>query len=121
MTSLARNFHGIGLIILTATAASAQEAGGGGNSVSLVALIFLNWTMWPLLILSVVGVSMAIQRLITITPDVLVPDDLADDMHNIFAEGVNEEASEDAINAVSGDANMLGEIWLLASIKGLWL
>ena len=38
------------------------------------------------------------------------PQGLADDMHNIFAEGIDEEATEDAINAVAGDTSMLGEI-----------
>lgn len=111
MASLARiSFMALALIICTASVAFGQEEGGGRQGMTLPALIFGSWTMWPLLILSVVGVSLAIQRIITITPDVLVPAGLADDMHNIFAEGVNEEATEDAINAVAGDTSMLGEI-----------
>lgn len=110
MASLARySFMALALILCTASVGFAAEE-GGGRGISLPVLIFTSWTMWPLIILSVVGVSMAIQRMITITPDVLVPPGLADDMHNIFAEGVNEEATEDAINAVAGDASMLGEI-----------
>lgn len=100
------------LVLLTVTMAmaAAQDADGGGRGMSLVGLIFTSWTMWPLILLSVIGVSMGIQRLITITPDVLVPADLADDMHAIFAEGINEEAVEEAMNAVAGDTSMLGEI-----------
>ena len=110
MASLARvTLMALGLILVTATLGSAEEAGGGGG-ISLPVLIFTSWTMWPLLILSVVGISMAVQRMITITPDVMVPPGLADDMHNIFAEGVDEEATEDALNAVFGDTSMLGEI-----------
>jgi len=39
-----------------------------------------------------------------------VPDLLVDDMHNIFAEGVDDEATEEALNMVAGDQSMLGEI-----------
>jgi biopolymer transport protein ExbB len=101
----------LALLLLTAGVAVAAEGGapsGGGKS--LLALIFTTWTMWPLIILSIVGVSMGIQRLITINKEGLVPTGLADDMHDIFAEGVTDEAVEDAINVVSGDISMLGEI-----------
>ena len=112
MASLARfSFMALALILCTASVGfTAEEAGGSSGGISLPVLIFTSWTMWPLIILSIVGVSMAIQRMITITPDVLVPPGLADDLHNIFAEGVNEEATEDAINAIAGDTSMLGEI-----------
>ena len=74
MVSLARvTLMALGLILVTATLGSAEEGGGGGGGISLPVLIFTSWTMWPLIILSVVGVSMAIQRMITITPDVMVP------------------------------------------------
>lgn len=97
----------LGLAIATAGAA---EADGPRRSINLLALIFGTWTMWPLLILSVVGVSLGIQRLITITREQLVPEGLADELHNIFAEGVTDEAVEDALGAVDGDNSMLGEV-----------
>lgn len=65
---------------------------------------------WVELILSVVGFSMAIHRLITIKPDTMVPGYLVDDMHNILSEGLDDEAIEEAQNAVAGDMSMLGEI-----------
>ena len=113
MASLVRiTFMALGLILISVTVAFAEDAasGAGQGDISMVGLIFGNWTMWPLLILSVFGVSMAITRIMTITPDVLVPPGLCDDMHDIFAEGVDEEATEDAVNVVAGDASMLGEI-----------
>lgn len=109
MASIARiTIMAVLLVLCSTSTAFAQEAGGAG--VSLVGLIFGSWTMWPLLLLSIVGVSLAIQRMMTINEDTMVPSGLADELHNILAEGVNEEASEDALNAVLGDTSMLGEI-----------
>ena len=101
----------VALIVATATLAPAAEGdAGGGSSISLLGLIFTSWSMWPLILLSIISVSLGIQRMITINKEALVPTGLADDLHNIFAEGVTDEAVEDAVNVVSGDISMLGEI-----------
>jgi len=117
---MARFIPGLGAFALTslcATMASAGEAaggsggGGGGGGKSLFQMVIDSGPVeWVLILLSVVGVSIGIHRLLTIRREILVPDGLADDLHNIFAEGVSEESVEDALNVVSGDNSMLGEV-----------
>ncbi len=107
------------LNFLTCVAVYAAEGEGadtGGKSV-----LTLVWESGPveyvLILLSVVGMSIGIHRLLTIKKEILVPEGLADDLHNIFAEGVNDEAVEDALNLVSGDQSMLGEVFAAALDK----
>ena len=94
----------------------AAPAAGGGNSL-LSMVIDSGPVEWILILLSVVGIALGIHRIITIKKDVLVPEGLADDLHNIFAEGVNDEAVEDALNVVTGDQSMLGEVLAAALDK----
>ncbi len=63
-----------------------------------------------LIILSVVSYSLCLQFTFTIKRDILIPDGLADELHNTFAEGATDEAVENARNAVAGDNSMLGNI-----------
>ena len=72
---------------------------------------------WILILLSIFGISVGIHRMITIKKDILVPEGLVDDVHNIFADGVTEETTEEAINVVSGDPSMLGEVLAAALDK----
>ena len=99
-----------------AAAAPATAPSGGGRSV-LSMVIGAGPVEWVLILLSIVGISIGIHRLITIKRDALVPDGLVDDLHNIFAEGVTEEAVEDSLNMVSGDGSMLGEVLAAALDK----
>lgn len=94
-----------GLLAGEADMAEARE----GQSL-LMAIIKSGPVEWILLALSVVGVSLAIQRVMTIKTEYLVPEDLVDDLDNLFQEGVNEEAIEEAITIVSEDETMLGQI-----------
>ncbi|MBA3708224.1 MAG: MotA/TolQ/ExbB proton channel family protein [Planctomycetes bacterium] len=63
-----------------------------------------------LIFLSLITYSLALQYVFTIKRDTLIPDGLADEVHNILAEGPTEEAVESARNAVAGDNSMLGNI-----------
>lgn len=72
---------------------------------------------WILILMSIVGISVGIHRLITIKKEALVPDGLVDDVHAIFEEGVNDESVEEALNVVAGDPSMLGEVLAAALDK----
>lgn len=96
---------------------AAEEAGSGGvveaptQQVSLLqAIINSGPVEWVLILLSVVGVSLAIQRIMTIKTEFLVPEDLVDDLHNVFAEGINEDSLEEGLEMVQDDETMLGQI-----------
>ncbi|MBA3937473.1 MAG: MotA/TolQ/ExbB proton channel family protein, partial [Planctomycetes bacterium] len=54
--------------------------------------------------------SLAIQWVFTIKRENLIPDGLADEIHNILAEGPTDEAVENARNLVANDRSMLGNI-----------
>ena len=101
------------------TGAFAEDAAAGGaQSHSLFDLIIGSGPVeWILIVMSVVGISIGIHRLLTIKREILVPEGLADDLHNIFAEGVNDEAVDEAMNVVSGDPSMLGEVLAAALDK----
>jgi biopolymer transport protein ExbB len=99
-----------------APAPAATQPAPQGRSV-LDMVISSGFVEWVLIVLSVVGVSIGIHRLITIKKEALVPEGLVDDLHNIFAEGVTDEAVEDALNMVSGDGSMLGEVLAAALDK----
>jgi len=67
--------------------------------------------------LSVLSYSLALQYVFTIKRDTLIPEGLADELHNILAEGPTDEAVENARNAVAGDNSMLGNIMAAALDK----
>ncbi len=103
----------LSIVVLTiiTTAYVAAEEGGAGTDVSLFKRIIDSGAVeWVLILLSIIGTALGIQRLMTIKQDILVPDGLVDDMHNIFAEGVDDEGVEEAVNMVSGDDSMLGQV-----------
>ncbi|MFW5828680.1 MAG: MotA/TolQ/ExbB proton channel family protein [Planctomycetota bacterium] len=87
-----------------------EEAGTGGGQSLLGAIIGSGPVEWVLILLSIVGMSLAIQRIMTIKAEFLVPEDLVDDLHNIFADGVTDDALEEATNIVADDETMLGQI-----------
>ncbi|MEY2838553.1 MAG: Biopolymer transport protein ExbB, partial [Pseudomonadota bacterium] len=63
-----------------------------------------------LIVLSLISYSLAIQWVFTIKRENLIPDGLADELHNIMAEGPSDEAVENARNVVANDRSMLGNI-----------
>ncbi len=103
--------------LLPITAVMAGEAGGETQGQGLLGIILSSPVEWVLIALSIAGIAIGIHRLITIKSDELVPEGLADDLHNIFAEGVSEEAVEDAMNVVAGDQSILGEVFSAALDK----
>ena len=116
LSRLAILFLGLGATALVAQDAAAE--GATQTNHSLLSMVFGSGPVeWILLILSVVGVSLGIQRMLTIKRDVLVPDGLVDDIHNVFADGVNDDSVDDALNMVSGDPSMLGEVLAAALDK----
>jgi biopolymer transport protein ExbB len=97
-------------------ASAAMLAGAEGEkaataSKSVISLILEAGPVEYLLIgLSLVSYSLAIQWVFTIKRENLIPDGLADEIHNILAEGPTDEAVENARNLVANDRSMLGNI-----------
>ncbi len=104
----------LALLTLVSAAASAADANatpGTHETLSVLQLIIIAGPVEFLLIgLSLLCYSLALQYVFTIKRDTLIPDGLADELHNILAEGPTDEAVESARNAVAGDVSMLGNI-----------
>lgn len=95
--------------VLFAEAAAGEKA--AAKSHSLFDLVILAGPIeYLLIVLSIVTYSLSLQYVFTIKRDTLIPDGLADELHNILAEGPTDEAVESARNAVAGDNSMLGNI-----------
>ncbi len=110
----------VGAAIMLPAGEAAGDGGGGGTPGGgnmLILILTCSWVEWILILLSIIGVSLGIHRLISIKSEALVPELLVDDMHNIFGEGVDDEAVEEAQNVVAGDQSMLGEILAAALDK----
>jgi biopolymer transport protein ExbB len=60
--------------------------------------------------LSIITVALGLQWILTIKHETLIPPGMADELHNVFAEGVTDEAVENARNLVANDRSMLGNI-----------
>ena len=110
--------------LLCTVGLGAEEAAGavgdnveGGNVSFLSRVIGAGPVEWVLILLSFIGFSLGIHRLLTIKADMLIPDGLADDMHNIFADGITEDAVEEATNIVAEDDSMLGQVLYAALDK----
>ncbi|GDY11253.1 biopolymer transporter ExbB [Planctomycetota bacterium] len=107
----ASNLAVLALLIAGTGALLAAEPGAQAESGSLLTMIMHGGIVeLILIILSLISYSLALQFTFTITRTNMVPDGLADEMHNIFAEGATDEAVENARNAVTGDPSMLGTI-----------
>lgn len=107
------------LVLAPAPVAAAENA----KSLSVFDLVIGDggmgtWIELVLIILSCVGFTVAILRMMTIKADMLIPDGLADDLHNIFEQGVNDDGYNEALDIVAEDPSMLGAI-LSASLDKL--
>jgi biopolymer transport protein ExbB len=105
----------LALLCLVSAAAhlGAAEAGkqGGHGDLSLLDLVILAGPVeYFLILMSIVSYSLGIQWVFTIKRETLIPDGLADELHNIMAEGPTDEAVENARALVANDRSMLGNI-----------
>jgi len=101
------------LISATAHLGAAEAAAGAAPhaSLSLLDLVILAGPVeYVLILLSIVSYSLGIQWIFTIKRENLIPDGLADELHNIMAEGPTDEAVENARTLVANDRSMLGNI-----------
>jgi biopolymer transport protein ExbB len=112
------------LLIVSAVAFGADAAGataaekGPQKTHTLLDLIIIAGPIeYLLLVLSLICYSLALQWVFTIKRETLIPPGLADEMHNIFAEGVTDESLENARNTVASDGSMLGNILAAALEK----
>ena len=97
------------LVSITAQLGAAEAA--AVKQLSLLDLYILAGPVEYLLtVLSLISFSLCIQWTLTIKHDVLIPEGLADEVHNIMAEGPTDEAVENARALVANDRSMLGNI-----------
>jgi hypothetical protein len=101
----------LGLLFLVSAAvqlgaAEAPPAAKPGEAahLSLLDLMFKAGPIEAILVLlSVISYSLGIQWIFTIKRDNLIPEGLADELHNILAEGPTDEAVENARALVAND------------------
>ncbi|HEX3134008.1 MAG TPA: MotA/TolQ/ExbB proton channel family protein, partial [Planctomycetota bacterium] len=100
------------MVSATVHLGAAEAAGEKAKaSLSLLDLVLLAGPIeYVLILLSIVSYSLGIQWIFTIKRDTLIPDGLADELHNIMAEGPTDEAVENARTLVANDRSMLGNI-----------
>jgi biopolymer transport protein ExbB len=99
------------LLIVSATSSLTASDVPAGKQLSLLDLYILAGPVeYILTVLSLISFSLCIQWSITIKREVLVPQGLADEVHNVFAEGATDEAVENARAVVANDRSMLGNI-----------
>jgi biopolymer transport protein ExbB len=93
-----------------APAAGAAPA-SNAKALSVLDLYFHSMPVGGLLtILSLLCFSLSIQWTLTLKRDTFIPPGMADDVHNCFAEGVTDEAIENARNVVGSDTSFLGNV-----------
>ena len=110
MPRILRSILPVLVLLVAATALGAEEA-AKAKSHSLLDLIILAGPIeYLLIVLSLITYSLALQWTFTIKRDTMLPPGMADDVHNCFAEGVNDESVENARNVVANDQSMLGNI-----------
>lgn len=119
MRRLASALPILALALLCASTGYAADAEAGAkHTLSLLDLIIAGGVVMLLLvILSITTFSLALNWTFTIKRDTLIPPGMADDIHNALAEGVSDEAFENARNVVANDTSMLGNILAAAFDK----
>lgn len=107
------------LLISASTGLHAEEAAAAApKALTLMDLIIAGGLIELLLIiLSLICYSLALQWTFTLKRETFIPPGMADDVHNCFAEGVTDEAVENARNAVGSDNSMLGNVLAAAFDK----
>ena len=106
------------LILLPSAALLAAEDVKEVKKHGLIELIMAGgWIELLLIALSVVCYTLALNWILTIKRDTLLPDGLADEVHNCFTEGVGDEAVENARGVLEEDTSMLGNVLAAALDK----
>lgn len=99
------------LVLAALTSIGAEEAAPAEKSVSLFTMIMHGGPVeYVLIVLSVISYSMCLQFTFTIKREILVPEGIVDEIHQAFADGITDEAVENARSIVAGDTSMLGNI-----------
>jgi biopolymer transport protein ExbB len=73
-------------------------------------IIDSGWTEWQIIVLSIVAFAMSIQCFITIKREAIIPPGIAEDLHNVFAEGATDEAVEQALSMTQNDPSYVGQV-----------
>ena len=73
-------------------------------------IIGAGWTEWQILLLSVIAFAVAIQLFITVKREAIIPPGIAEDLHNCFADGVTDEAVENALNMTQNDPSYVSQV-----------
>lgn len=113
----ARSASALALFALTAVpllAVEGAEAATGpapkASKNALTMIIESGWTEWQIILLSIIAFAMAIQAFITIKREAIIPPGLGDDLHNVFAEGVTDEAIENALSMTQNDPSYMAQV-----------
>lgn len=105
------SFTVLALLAVTAALAGAAEAAPAQQKVSLFDLYMHSMPVGGLLtILSFVTFSLALTWTFSLRHEDLVPVHVAEEMHQLFAEGVTDEAIEQAKSVAAGQPTMLTNV-----------
>jgi biopolymer transport protein ExbB len=112
MNRIAARAMAISALALFATfPAAAEDAPAPKAGKSVFTMIFdSGWPEWVIIVVSVIAFAVAIQLFITLKREVIIPPGLADDLHNAFAEGVTDEAVENALAMTQNDPAMTSQV-----------
>lgn len=109
MSRSLRTFFPIFALLAMAGVLGAEETKA---EMSLITLYILAGPIeWAVLTpLSIITVALGLQWIFTIKQETMIPPGLADELHVAFAEGVTDQAVENARNIVANDRSMLGNV-----------
>jgi len=115
---LARSASALTLFALTTLPLLAAEAADAAAAApatkpaksALGMIIEAGWTEWQIILLSIIAFAMAIQAFIVIKREAIIPPGLGEDLHNAFAEGVTDEAIENALAMTQNDPSYLAQV-----------
>lgn len=77
---------------------------------ALTLIIEAGWTEWQIILLSIIAFAVSIQLFITIKREAIIPPGLAEDLHNCFADGVTDEAVENALAMTQNDPSYTAQV-----------
>ena len=73
-------------------------------------IIESGWTEWQIILLSIIAFAVSIQCFMTIKREAIIAPGIAEDLHNCFAEGVSDEAVENALNMTQNDPTYVSQV-----------